>query len=54
MVRIYFGNTSKKMQWVVRSTMRVLVFTKVVNSKGNGDAAQGLVGPVQIDIDRTS
>ena len=28
MVRIYSGYTSKEMQWVVRSNMRLLVFTK--------------------------
>ena len=35
MVRIYSGYTSKEMQWVVRSSTRVLVFTKgkvVLNS----------------------
>ena len=26
----------------------------LINSKGNGDVAQGLVGPVQIDIDSRS
>ena len=28
MVRIYSGFASKEMQWVVKSSMRVLVFTK--------------------------
>ena len=47
-VRIYSEYTSKEMQWVVRSSTRVLVFTKrkvvlkfytVLLSKGKGDAA---------------